>query len=224
MTPTRLVASAQVAVGWLLLRHPARALRVLGYPNDRPLPRATVRLLGARELAQGTVELRKDPRLMWAGAGVDVVHAFTCLAYARRSDRGQRAGLRSAALALAFAAAQAVAASRAAAAPERPPREQLPPARPGAGGTPELPRVGSARAVAWPQPSDDEQQVLVGRSGEILVALRGGVMDGATVAVAPGTQHYDVIDSDRGPQRYWATADRTDAGLVVFTREGDDVA
>ena len=224
MTSNRLVASGQLVTGWLFARHPSRALRILGYPEDSALARTTMRVLGARELGQGAAELRNDRTVMRAGAAIDVLHALTCLAYARRSETGRRAGLRSAALAVTFAIAQAAAASRPAATRPWAPDEPLPPARPRPSTSPDLPHVASARASAWPQPSEDEQQILVGTSQEVLVALRGGVMDGATVALAPGTEHYDVIDSDRGPQRYRATAQHTDAGLVVFAREGEDTA
>lgn len=224
MTTSRLVAAGQLATGWLFARHPSRGLRLLGYPEDRTLTRTTVRVLGARELVQGAVELRDDRTVLRAGAAVDVVHALTCLYYARRSEKGRRAGLRSAALAASFAIAQAVAASRPAAAAPPAPTEPLPPTRPRPATTPDLPHVHSARATAWPQPSEHEQQILVGTPQETLVVLRGGVMDGATVAVEPGTQHYDVIDSDQGPQRYLATAERTGAGFVVFTREGEDTS
>src|SRR4051794_20056466 len=98
MTPIRRVASAQLATGWLLTRHPSRALRLLDYPHDRALARGAMRVLGLRQLIQGSIGLRGGPTTMWAGAGVDAVHALTCLAYAHRTKNGRQAGLRSAAV------------------------------------------------------------------------------------------------------------------------------
>jgi hypothetical protein len=221
MTPIRIVAVSQLACGWALARHPTAALRLLRYPEDGLVARTTVRALGARQLAQGTVELRGGTATTAVGAGVDLLHAVTCLIYAHNSSRGRLAGRRSAALALLFAATQAAAALRTPATGERvQPPSDTSPARPARS---ILPHVASATGAAWPEPVDhDLQQVQVGTTQETPVLLCGGVMDGAVVAVGPGIQHYDVFDSDHGPQRYRATRERDARGRVIFTRGLED--
>lgn len=222
MKPIHVIASTELATGWLLLRRPSRALHLLGYPHDRPLARATVRVLGARQLVQGAAELRGGAATARAGAGIDVAHALTCLVYAHLTRDGRRAGRRSAALALALAAAQA-AAWRAASSPQGSREPGPTPEAPRRDWGSDLPRVTSATAAAWPEPSPDHQQVQVAQAQrEVPVMLRGGVMDGAVVAVPPGTEHYDIIDSDRGPQRYRETRERDEAGRVLFARGGED--
>jgi hypothetical protein len=223
MKPIHVVASTELVTGWLLLRRPSRALQLLGYPHDRPLARATVRVLGVRQLVQGAAELRGGAATARAGACIDVAHALTCLVYAHRSRDGLRAGRRSSALALALAAAQAAAECRAASSPPGAREPGRAPEAPRRDTRSELPRVTSATAAAWPEPSPGRQQVqVVEAQREVPVMLRGGVMDGAVVAVPPGTEHYDIIDSDRGPQRYRETRERDEAGRVLFARGGED--
>ena len=220
MTPIRLVAISQLVCGWLLARHPTPSLRLLRYPDNGPLARSTVRTLGVRQLLQGTAELRGRPSTTALGAGVDLVHAATCLIYAHNSSKGRRAGRRSAALAVGFAVSQAAAARRATATSGgcQPPGDLPPTSEPRSS----LPHVASATGAAWPEPVDhDLQQVQVGTALETPVLLRGGVMDGAVVAVGPGVEHYDVFDSDHGPQRYRAIPERDASGRVIFTRSCD---
>ena len=221
MSRTRTVALAQLTTGWLFARHPSGALQLLGYPEDRPGARAVVRVLGLRQLLQGTVELYGGERTLRAGAGVDVVHALTCVAYARASTTGRRAGVRSALLAVGFAAAQVLAARPTAGKRDDRPSLTGRTDAPGlhrrvVAALPPMPRVASADSDAWPRPTESEQQVLVGGNQQRLVHLAGGVMDGAQVPVDPGTDHYDVFDSDRGPQRYVATDVVHEAGWQVF--------
>jgi len=131
VSPGRVLLLARLASGGLLTVRPARGLRLLGYGQDDAASRTVVRVLGARHLVQGTAEaLRKDPGVLRAGAGVDVLHAVTALGYATASRPGRSAGRRSAALALSFAVAQLLVARRASTAAQEGRVAVLPPGAP----------------------------------------------------------------------------------------------
>ena len=88
---SRVLLLARLASGGLLTVWPAQALRLLGRGQDDAASRTVVRVLGARHLVQGAAEaLRRDPGVLRAGAGVDVLHALTALATRPRPDRGGR--------------------------------------------------------------------------------------------------------------------------------------
>lgn len=229
MRPARAVALAQVCTGRFMLHRPERLLSLLGYPQPTAGPRAVMRLLGARHLVQGAAELSGRRSFLLAGAAVDVVHAGTALLYARHSTIGKDAGHRNASLALALAAAQLAAA---AVTPEAPRRQQpgsspagtrptRPPTRSG-GRHPTSARVSSPRSPAWPEPTDASQQIRVDYPGEYLVQLRGGAMDGATVALEPHQSSYSINDAERGRVRYMPSRE-LDGDLPVL-RLAEDTA
>lgn len=225
MTAVGRIAAAQLGIGILLTRRTRWALRLLGYPDDTLAARSVVRVLGARHLVQGIVVVRGDRKALWGGAAVDVLHALTCLAYAKRSSDGRRAGLRSAAVALSLALAETAAA--------RQPKDtgtretsnrggNLPRPVSSPNNHPSIARVGSASAAAWPEPTDDGQHILVETPAmEKAVHLTGGVMDGATVTVRPDATNYDIINVDHGKQRYVATGETDTTGCAVFTLQTD---
>lgn len=232
MSPVRLARTAaglQLATGWVLARHPRTGLRLLGYPQDTAGPRAVARLLGTRQLLQGAVLLRPTVAVLSGGAAVDALHALSCVGYARRSEVGRRAARRDAVLAVALGAAQALAAAqlRHAArhprtpvpAPQQPEVPALPPRLEQDGERVRL--LPASGAEAWSEPTDPRSDVLAGGLAERLVSLRGGVMDGAVVSVAPGADHYDIVNADEGPQGYRATGERDDSGWEVFALDGD---
>lgn len=98
----RALTAAHASLGLLFLLRPDEGLRLLGYGPATTGARRVARVLGARHVAQATFE----PRAMGAGAVIDGVHGTTCLLYAAAS-RHRRAGLTSAGLAFALAAAEA---------------------------------------------------------------------------------------------------------------------
>lgn len=220
MKAVRGVAAGQFAVGILLTRRTRWALRLLGYSDDTVTARAVARVLGARHLLQSMVVMRGNRNVVWGGAAVDAVHALTCLAYAKHSPAGRRAGLRSAAVAVSLALAEAAAARqrddtnhRATSTRDGDVRRPISQHE-----NPPIARVGSASAAAWPEPTDDGQHVLVETPAmEKVVRLTGGVMDGATVTVRPEATWYDIVNADHGKQRYVATGQTDAAGAAVFT-------
>ncbi|MGZ6792890.1 MAG: hypothetical protein ACXVFV_08045 [Mycobacteriales bacterium] len=71
-----------------------------------------------------------------------------------------------------------------------------------------------------PDPGPPQEPLPVLGEDEIVV-LRGGPMDGASVLVPAHSAVYDVVDADRGPQRYQATTDVTSVGWRVFALPHD---
>jgi len=128
---SRVLLLARLASGGLLTVRPAQGLRLLGRGQDDAASRTVLRVLGARHLVQGAAEaLRRDPGVLRAGAGIDVLHALTALGYATASRQGRSAGRRSAVLALSFAVAQLVVARRASTAAQEGSVAVLPPGAP----------------------------------------------------------------------------------------------
>lgn len=98
----RALTAAHTGLGLLFLLRPDEGLRLLGYGPATKGARRVARVLGARHLGQATFESRN----VRAGAVIDGLHGATCLLYAAAS-RHRRAGLTSAGLAFALAAAEA---------------------------------------------------------------------------------------------------------------------
>jgi len=200
VSPSRVLLLARLASGGLLTVRPAQALRLLGYGQDDAASRTVVRVLGARHLVQGAAEaLWRDPGVLRAGAGVDVLHALTALGYATASRPGRSAGRRSAALALSFAVAQLVVARRAWTVAQQGSVAVLPPGA--TDGRPALPL----------QTRDDAPTTQ-------LAVLRGGAMDGAQVAVGVADLEYTVMaveDAEAGTARYVRTTSRVLIGSVA---------
>lgn len=89
---------ARLVWGGLLLLAPGALLRPVG-PATRTAV-ATLRVLGARHLAQTAVAVRRPtPGVLTAGAAVDGLHALTALALAAADRRRRRAALVDAAVA-----------------------------------------------------------------------------------------------------------------------------
>lgn len=101
----RFMQGARLLWGGLLLAAPGLALEALtGRPATRSQERL-LRVLGARHLVQGGLDLaRPTPGLLRAGAAVDVLHAATCAGAAALSAEWRRAALVDGSGAVAFAA------------------------------------------------------------------------------------------------------------------------
>ncbi|WP_416904334.1 hypothetical protein [Micromonospora echinospora] len=94
--------TGRVAWAGLLLLAPGTLLRPVGPTSTVAV--ATLRVLGARHLAQAAVTVhRPTPGTLGAGAAVDGIHAFTALALAAVDRRQRRAALADAAIAAAWA-------------------------------------------------------------------------------------------------------------------------
>lgn len=104
MIRVRVLGAATAAMGAALaVGAPALGGWVAG--GGTPTPSWLVRLLGARLLAQGLLDVaRPDLRLVRAGAAVDATHAASMIAVALEWPQYRRAALASAALALALGA------------------------------------------------------------------------------------------------------------------------
>ncbi|MBU8861713.1 MULTISPECIES: hypothetical protein [unclassified Micromonospora] len=84
----RVALTGRVAWGVLLLVAPVALLRPVGPATPAAL--ATLRVLGARHLAQAALTVRRPaPGTFLAGAAVDGIHALASLALAA-ADRRQR--------------------------------------------------------------------------------------------------------------------------------------
>ncbi|WBB71365.1 hypothetical protein O7602_16515 [Micromonospora sp. WMMD1128] len=95
--------TGRFAWGALLLLAPGTLLRPVGPATTAAT--TTLRVLGARHLAQTAVVLRwPAPGVLAAGAAVDGVHALTALALAAVDRRQRHAALADAAVAAAWAA------------------------------------------------------------------------------------------------------------------------
>jgi hypothetical protein len=103
----RWVAAGRAATGLFALLDPQRAL----VPSQRAstAARRVVRVLGARHLVQAGVEAAiPTPTVLTIGAGVDAVHAVTCLGFAAFGGaRWRREALVNAVTALGFCAVTA---------------------------------------------------------------------------------------------------------------------
>ena len=103
----RWVAAGRAATGLIALVEPRWAL----VPSQRgsTAARRVMRILGARHLLQAGMEAAAPtPTVLAIGAGVDVVHAVTCLGFAVLGDTRWRHGvLVNAVTALGFCAATA---------------------------------------------------------------------------------------------------------------------
>jgi hypothetical protein len=76
----RRVAAGRAGIGMFCLANPTRAL----VPSQRAssAARRVMRILGARHLAQAAIEAaHPSPTVLRVGAGVDAVHALTCLGF-----------------------------------------------------------------------------------------------------------------------------------------------
>jgi hypothetical protein len=98
----RALTAAHTGLGLLFLTRPNDGLRLLGYGPPSAAARRVAQVLGARHLAQATIE----SRAVQLGATVDGLHGATCLLYALAS-RHRRAGLTAAGIAFALAGAEA---------------------------------------------------------------------------------------------------------------------
>jgi hypothetical protein len=88
----RLAPVVRLAWGGLLVTAPRTVLRVLtdGAGSEAPV----VRVLGARHVVQGAVELaRPTPATLRVGAAVDLLHATTCAAAVAFSPTWRRPAL-----------------------------------------------------------------------------------------------------------------------------------
>ena len=103
----RAVAALRAGVGAFCLLAPQRAL--VASERDSPAARRVMRILGGRHLLQAGVELvRPSPVVLILGAGVDAIHALTCLGFVVIGDARWRHGvLVNAAAATGFSAATA---------------------------------------------------------------------------------------------------------------------
>lgn len=111
MTRPEREAQARLLIGAVLLLRPSAAAPVLGTSAAGRHP--VLRLLGARQVVQGTVSIRGlRPRGRALGALVDSLHALSCLALARQRPQLCTPALRNAAVSTAFAAWAAAGAAR----------------------------------------------------------------------------------------------------------------
>lgn len=97
------ITAIRLAYGSLLLAVPAALLRACGGPADRPAL-IYARVLGARQLAEGTLLLGRDESA-WplGGAVVDAIHGLSAVALAAHTERYRRLALLNAASAAALA-------------------------------------------------------------------------------------------------------------------------
>jgi hypothetical protein len=109
--PARWVAIARAGVGLCCLGAPRRLLPAT--ERDSLAARRVMRVLGARHLVQAGVEMaRPTPAVLALGAGVDAVHALSCLGFAVVGGARWRRGVLLNALgALGFCAATAITAA-----------------------------------------------------------------------------------------------------------------
>jgi hypothetical protein len=103
---------ARLAVGALMLTSPRLASRLLGVEGAGRGSLLVLRVLGTRDLLQAAALRRARPAAFLMGAGVDACHGLTAAVFARSAPDRRRPGLRSAALAGAFCAAEVGVASR----------------------------------------------------------------------------------------------------------------
>lgn len=103
----RQLAAVRATMGLLCLVAPRKAL--VASQRESPAARRVMRVLGARHLTQAAIEAAQPtPTVLKAGAGVDAVHALTCLGFAVIGGaRWRRGVLLNAASALGFCAATA---------------------------------------------------------------------------------------------------------------------
>lgn len=81
MTRARALSALRASVGALLLARPGPLLSVLGGGGPDRAARRYARVLGARHLVEALVTVaRPNPRVLWAGALVDGLHAASALA------------------------------------------------------------------------------------------------------------------------------------------------
>ncbi|MEU4660399.1 hypothetical protein AB0F83_01450 [Micromonospora chalcea] len=107
-TLCRAALIGRVAWGSLLLLAPAALLRPVG--RATPAARATLRVLGARHLAQAAVTLRWPvPGVLVVGVAVDGTHALATLVLAATDRRQRHVALADTAAATAWAALGAAA-------------------------------------------------------------------------------------------------------------------
>jgi hypothetical protein len=77
----RQVAAVRAGMGLLCLVAPGKAL--VASQRGSPVARRVMRILGARHLTQAAIEgSRPTAPVLMVGAGVDAVHALTCLGFA----------------------------------------------------------------------------------------------------------------------------------------------
>lgn len=100
---TRITGVIRVALGTLLLGRPALVSQLTRSSSSRDV-RAVTRVLGARYLVQGALDLAvpHDPRL---DSAIELLHAATMMPFARRGRPHARAALVSAGVALTMASA-----------------------------------------------------------------------------------------------------------------------
>lgn len=103
--PRRASPVLVLRAGWgsLLVLRPDAGLRLLGGPQATRSARIVLRILGARHLADLTVELAKGPAWRKVGGVVDALHATSALAFAATDRRWRRAALTDALIASLFA-------------------------------------------------------------------------------------------------------------------------
>jgi hypothetical protein len=107
VTARLLIPAVRAAYGVLLLSAPGPVLSWCGAAVS-PRTRAVVRVLGVRHLAQAAVTAGAPrPRVLAAGAGVDLCHAASMLALAAADPALRRAALTDASAATALAIAGA---------------------------------------------------------------------------------------------------------------------
>lgn len=95
------VGAGSALYGALLLTAPAAAVAAVGGALTPP-PSGIVRVLGARQIGQGAVQLlRPAASTVVAGAAVDGLHALTMVAAAVRWPRYRRVAVASGAVAVA---------------------------------------------------------------------------------------------------------------------------
>jgi hypothetical protein len=105
LTPPRLVASARVGWGLVLLVSPRPVLAGVHHVRVDRASLVVARVLGARQVAQGLVSFtRPEPTVLTLGGVVDVLHAASMVGLAA-VDRGRaRGALTEAGLAATWAA------------------------------------------------------------------------------------------------------------------------
>lgn len=100
------LTAVRSAFGMALLLFPAPAARAGAGPPPSPLARRTIRVLGARQLAQGlAMPAHPSGTVLALGAGVDAAHAASMMALCVLSRKWRRAALVDAVIASCLASA-----------------------------------------------------------------------------------------------------------------------
>lgn len=107
MLAGRVIGASSLALGLVMMARPERASRIVS--GARRVPDGWVRLLGARYLAQGAIQLsRPRPAVMAGSVVVDGLHALSMFALAAVRSDYRRPALISAITASAGATADAL--------------------------------------------------------------------------------------------------------------------